>query len=300
MAVLTNREIAYNPRTKQYRPVLVSESLTCANITIGTDTEPAILLTEQPYFDFDNFPVTVVRNSDSLTFSQTNADTIGSTEFLVDYTTGSGRVLFNSSNNGQLFNVTYYSIGSINTVQNLLNSGALSDLGSLDAGSQKITNLADGTLAASGKDSVTAGQLFTTNSNVTTNANNIATNAADISMNAGNISTNATNIATNAANIAAFSTNPTNQKIHYTESIPGGSTTAITTDADVYNILALGSAATANITGVPDSNGVLFAINRAGNDLNITVHGNTVKDVVSSQKALIIFKANGSWVSVGQ
>ncbi|WP_367105274.1 YadA-like family protein [uncultured Psychrobacter sp.] len=64
----------------------------------------------------------------------------------------------------------------------------------LDVGGAKITNVADGTIAAGSTEAVTGNQLNATNANVTTNANNIATNT-------GNITTNTSNIATNTSNI---------------------------------------------------------------------------------------------------
>ncbi|WP_367111392.1 YadA-like family protein [uncultured Psychrobacter sp.] len=64
----------------------------------------------------------------------------------------------------------------------------------LDVGGAKITNVADGNIAAGSTEAVTGNQLNATNANVTTNANNIATNT-------GNITTNTSNIATNTSNI---------------------------------------------------------------------------------------------------
>lgn len=162
MAVKQNRILCYNPRTRQYSPVSVSEVLLCVDIELGNDTERGIQLTEQPSFDFSTYPVQVTRDSDGQVFTETVSDTIGATEFLVDYTTGSGNIILNSATSlGESFTVNYFSIGSINTILNILNSGSLADLGDLLAGSRKIQNLADGSIVSSGKDSVTAGQLYT-------------------------------------------------------------------------------------------------------------------------------------------
>jgi len=162
MAVKQNRILCYNPRTKQYSPVQVSEVLLCVDIELGNDTERGVQLTEQPSFDFTNYPVQITRDSDSQVFTETVSDSIGATEFLVDYTTGSGNIILNSSTSvGESFTVNYYSIGSINTIQNILNSGSLAELGDLLAGSRKIQNLVDGSIVNGGKDSITAGQLYT-------------------------------------------------------------------------------------------------------------------------------------------
>ncbi|WP_283202165.1 beta strand repeat-containing protein, partial [Acinetobacter venetianus] len=80
------------------------------------------------------------------------------------------------------------------TAGNLATGGTLSVTGvsNLNGGAnlnnQKITNVADGSVAAGSKDAVNGGQLFTTNQNVSTNATNIATNTS-------NIATNTTDIA---------------------------------------------------------------------------------------------------------
>ena len=58
----------------------------------------------------------------------------------------------------------------------VLSSGA----NGLDVGGDKVTNLADGTIAAGSTDAVTGSQLYATNQNVATNAGNIATNTAAI------------------------------------------------------------------------------------------------------------------------
>ena len=58
----------------------------------------------------------------------------------------------------------------------VLRSGA----NGLDVGGDKVTNLADGTIAAGSTDAVTGGQLHATNQNVATNTGNIATNTAAI------------------------------------------------------------------------------------------------------------------------
>lgn len=162
MAVQTDRILCYNPRTKQFKPVLVNETLDCVNIELGTDTEKGVQLTEQPSPDTLNYSVIVKRVSDDLVFTETTSDTISSTEFLVDYTTGSGNIILNSSTTlGESFLITYYSVGSINTISNIFSSGSLGILGSLDASSRKIVSLADATIASANKDAVTGGQLYT-------------------------------------------------------------------------------------------------------------------------------------------
>ncbi|WP_367109821.1 YadA-like family protein [uncultured Psychrobacter sp.] len=60
----------------------------------------------------------------------------------------------------------------------------------LDVGGAKITNVADGTIAAGSTEAVTGNQLNATNANVTTNANNIATNTGNITTNTNNITDN--------------------------------------------------------------------------------------------------------------
>ncbi|MDR0235358.1 MAG: hypothetical protein LBI97_03635, partial [Acinetobacter sp.] len=73
-------------------------------------------------------------------------------------------------------------VTSVKTGNSLLNTNGLAITGGpsvlatgIDAGSKKITNVADGTIAAGSKDAVNGGQLKTTNDNVTTNTNNITT-----------------------------------------------------------------------------------------------------------------------------
>ncbi|MCR4531138.1 ESPR-type extended signal peptide-containing protein, partial [Acinetobacter venetianus] len=94
------------------------------------------------------------------------------------------------------------------TAGNLATGGTLSVTGvsNLNGGAnlnnQKITNVADGSVAAGSKDAVNGGQLFTTNQNVSTNATNIATNTSNIATNTSNIATNTSNIATNTTDIS--------------------------------------------------------------------------------------------------
>ena len=57
----------------------------------------------------------------------------------------------------------------------------------IDAGGDKITNVAAGDVSATSTDAVNGSQLYTTNQNVTTNADNIAQNTSDIADNAAAI-----------------------------------------------------------------------------------------------------------------
>ncbi|MGM8897811.1 ESPR-type extended signal peptide-containing protein, partial [Psychrobacter sp. 1Y4] len=130
----------------------------------------------------------------------------------VNFTNTDGNLVSTVSDNGINYdladNISVHQV----TVGDATNNTVLtSTANGLDIGGDKITNVADGTIAAGSTDAVTGNQLNATNTdvtantgNITTNSNNITTNTAGIADNSnrsvGNLSALGGNAAYDAAN----------------------------------------------------------------------------------------------------
>ncbi|RKG29465.1 hypothetical protein D7V20_19445, partial [Acinetobacter rongchengensis] len=128
-----------------------------------------------------------------------------------------------------------------------------------DANNQKITNVADGSIAAGSKDAVNGGQLNTTNTNVS----NLTTTVT----NQGNqIATNTTNIATNTSDITTL-------KGGFNLQTNGKNSGAIKA-GDTVDI-GVATPADTNLTATKTGNNVAFALSKTL-DLTSVTTGNTV------------------------
>ncbi|KAA6204773.1 MAG: hypothetical protein DU429_08945, partial [Candidatus Tokpelaia sp.] len=189
---------------------------------------------------------------------------------------------------GNAFAAVDTSIDSVNTnisnLTNNINNGSLGPVrrtssdnlaliaangtASAPGNSQKLTNLAAGTLSDSSTDAVNGSQLNTTNTNVTTNATNIATNTADIATNKTNIATNTTAINTVAAN--------TNTYLGGGADVANGTAPTFTVQGTGYNSVGNAFAAVdtsidsvnTNISNLTNNinNGSLGPVRRTGGD----------------------------------
>ena len=167
---LRTQDFRYNPISRVFVPeTITAEPKTCGLIP-NMGGVYGFQLNEIP---LKESPSTVVVTRSDLTVFTEVVDTapIG-TEFYVDYHydtyANRGYVILNASQNGQTFTVAYKGLGSVMSVANtqyieqaaldskLSRDGSLPMLGNLNANSNKITNLSNGTVSS---DAVNFGQL---------------------------------------------------------------------------------------------------------------------------------------------
>ena len=109
--------------------------------------------------------------------------------------------------------VTHESVTTGDTVMNddgvTITGGPSMTKDGVDAGSEKITNVAKGDISETSTDAVNGSQLKDTNNRVDVNEGHIANNTTNITKNAGDIANNTTNITKNTGDIANNTTNIT-------------------------------------------------------------------------------------------
>ncbi|KAA6405486.1 hypothetical protein DPQ22_04545 [Candidatus Tokpelaia sp.] len=160
--------------------------------------------------------------------------------------------------------------------------------------SQKLTNLAAGTLSSTSTDAVNGTQLNTTNTNVTANAGNIATNTGNITANTTDIATNKTNIATNATAINTVATN-TNSYLGGGANVANGTAPTFTVQGTNSNSVSGAFAAVDSsfnsvnnsLTNITNNinNGTLGPVQRTGSDnLALVAADGTAASPGNSQK----------------
>lgn len=172
-----------------------------------------------------------------------------------------GRFIFNASNNGNYYRITYYGLGSINSVRNtkfiedsalalkLSRDGSLPMTGNLNADSNKIINLANGTAAG---DAINLSQLGNVQSSKGY-AEGVSTLLPDL-------------------------------------------TITVTDDAFYYYLLSAVSGTTFIITGCPDvEKTIVFLEFQSTLGSDVEIHGNSIITGGTSFKGWLI-RLSGIWI----
>src|SRR5574343_695042 len=156
---LRTQDFRYNPISRVFVPeTITAESHTCGLIP-NMGGVYGFPLNEIPLKESPS--TVIVTRSDSTVFTEVVDTAPIGTEFYVDYHydtyANRGYIIMNSSQNGNTFTVAYKGLGSVMSVANtqyieqialdskLSRDGSLPMLGNLNANSNKITNLSNGT-----------------------------------------------------------------------------------------------------------------------------------------------------------